>query len=505
MANLIQIKRSLNTSAPGSLANGELAFTANGDVLYVGSNSTVVAIGGKRVPGTLTANQALVANATSYLDAIKVANATIDKIYANGAHGTTDQLLTSNSTGGLFWAPPAATNLDALTDVAVSSATTGQILISNSSGIFRNKSLSGDITVDADGVVSISADSVALGTDTTGNYVATITAGNGLSGSVSTEGSTPTLAVVANSGIASNSTGVFVVAGNGIASNSSGVHVVANTGVVSNSTGVHIGQSVGTTDNVTFNDVTINGNTTIGSSSADVLIVNGQLSSNIIPSANITYSLGNNTLRFANIFAQNTHSEYLYIDKDVTVSGNLTISGSLVTINVATLSVTDSLIQLASNNTTTDSLDIGFFGNYQVGGGAHEHAGLFRDASTDTFKLFKGLQDVPTTTVDTSGTGYTQASLEAYFNSGAFVANSSAVTVTANSTVAVTITANSLSLSNPLVGTSGGTGLASYTAEDILVANSSNGFRKLALGTDGFVLQSNGSALIYSTLDGGTF
>ena len=83
MANLIQIKRSLNTSTPGSLANGELAFTANGDVLYVGSNSTVVAIGGKRVPGTLTANQALVANATSYLDAIKVANATLDKVYAN--------------------------------------------------------------------------------------------------------------------------------------------------------------------------------------------------------------------------------------------------------------------------------------------------------------------------------------------------------------------------------------------------------------------------------------
>jgi len=560
MANLIQIKRSLNTSAPGSLANGELAFTANGDVLYIGSNSTVVAIGGKRVPGTLTANQALVANATSYLDAIKVANATIDKVYANGTFGTAGQVLTSNSTGGVFFAAPV-TNLDGLSDVEVTSASAGQVLISNSTGFFRNKSLSGDITIDSDGLVSIAADSVALGTDTTGNYVATITAGSGLSGNATTEGSAVTIAVVAGGGIVSNSTGVFantdnttlelsggviqvkddgialgtkttgnyvatitagnglsgnatsegsaptiaVVAGNGIASNSTGVHVVANTGVVSNSTGVFIGQAVGTTDNVTFNDITINGNTTIGSSSADVLVINGQLSSNIIPSANITYSLGNNTLRFLEVHAQNTHTENLYVDKDVSISGNLVVSGSLVTINVATLAVTDSLIQLASNNTTSDTLDIGFFGNYQVGGGAHEHAGLFRDASTDTFKLFKGLQDAPTTTVDVSGTGYTQASLEAYFNSGAFVANSSAVTVTANSTVAVTITANSLSLSTPLVGGSGGTGLASYTAEDILVANSTNGFRKLALGTDGHVLQSNGTALIYSTLDGGTF
>jgi len=119
--------------------------------------------------------------------------------------------------------------------------------------------------------------------------------------------------------------------------------------------------------------------------------------------------------------------------------------------------------------------------------------------------LFKGLTVAPTTTIDVSGAGYTKASLEAFFDSGAFVANSSAVTLTANSTVAVTMTANSLTLTTALGGTSGGTGLNSYTAEDILVANSTNGFRKLALGTNGLVLQSNGTALIYSSLDGGTF
>jgi hypothetical protein len=504
MANLIQIKRSLNTATPASLANGELAFTANGDVLYVGSNSTVVAIGGKRTPGTLTANQALVANATSYIDSIKVANATIDKIYANGAHGTDEQLLTSNSTGGLFWAAPAVIDLDDLSDVAVSSASAGQILISNSTGIFRNLSLSGDITVDDAGVVAIAADSVALGTDTTGNYVATITAGNGLSGNVASEGSTPTLAVVAGSGIASNSTGVFVVAGDGIASNATGVHVVAGTGVVSNATGVHIGQAVGTTDNVTFNNVTINGNTAVGSNFSDVVSINAGVNTSILPTANVTYSLGNNTLRWSEIHAGNTHTTNLIVDTNAVINGNLTVSGSLVTINVATLSVTDSLIQLASNNDVSDTLDIGFFGNYNDGV-ANVHAGLFRDATSDTFKLFKGLEPQPTTTVNVSGTGYTQASLEAYLSSGALVSNSTAVTLTANSTVAVNMTANSLTLTTALVGTSGGTGLASYTAEDILVANSSNGFRKLTLGTDGHVLQSNGTALIYSTLDGGTF
>ena len=85
------------------------------------------------------------------------------------------------------------------------------------------------------------------------------------------------------------------------------------------------------------------------------------------------------------------------------------------------------------------------------------------------------------------------------------VTNTTAVTVTANSSFAVNIVANTLSLSTALPGTSGGTGLNSYTAEDILVANSSNGFRKLGLGTSGYVLQSNGSALVYDVLDGGSF
>lgn len=665
--NLIQIKRSLTTAQPVSLANGELAYTANGDVLYVGSNGTIQAIGGARTPGTLTANQALVANATGWLDSVKAANlvtekvyangefgtagyvlasggtgsnaywvstgtlavspggtntqiqfndsgvlaasagftfdkdsntlnvsntitvganvtlttdtltvpaasitnASITKVYANGAHGTDGQLLYSNSTGGLYWGAVSSsvTELDDLTDVAVATPSAGQILVSNSTGVFRNVSLSGDITVDADGVVSIAADSVALGTDTSGNYVATITAGNGLSGNATSEGSTPTIAVVAGSGIASNSTGV---------------HVVAGTGVVSNATGVHIGQAVGTTDNVTFNDVAVNGNTvlgsdtsdvvtftgrvntsivpaanvtydlgstalrwkdlylsgssiilgdatisstsgtlstgntstsdlsvtgntTLGSDGSDVVLFNAVVGSNIMPSANATYSFGNNTSRWFELHAANVHSEYGYFDKDVSISGNLSITGTLTTVNANNLTVTDSLIQLASDNISADLLDIGLYGNYNGDGGDHEHTGFFRDATDGKWKLFKDLTTPPTTTVDTSNATYATATMVAYLESGGLQTNSTAVAITANSTVSVSITANSIILTTPLSGNSGGTGLASYTAEDILVANSTNGFNKLSLGSDGYILQSNGTALVYATLDGGTF
>ena len=65
-------------------------------------------------------------------------------------------------------------------------------------------SLTGDVTgsatfTSAGDTASISttvaANSVALGTDTTGNYVATITAGTGISGASSSEGGTPTIAL----------------------------------------------------------------------------------------------------------------------------------------------------------------------------------------------------------------------------------------------------------------------------------------------------------------------
>ncbi len=173
--------------------------------------------------------------------------------------------------------------------------------------------------------------------------------------------------------------------------------------------------------------------------------------------------------------------------------------------NVESYIITDPLIQLASNNTNTDLLDIGFFGNYNTGGGAHEHTGLFRDASDGVYKLFDGLQVTPTTFVDTANNTYNQATLKAYLESGALVSNATNLNITATGSLAVALVANTLSLSTALPATSGGTGYKTYAVGDILTADSSTSLSKLALGGSGYVLQSNGSALVYGTLDGGTF
>ncbi len=105
----------------------------------------------------------------------------------------------------------------------------------------------------------------------------------------------------------------------------------------------------------------------------------------------------------------------LQVDGNATITGNLTVNGTQTVVNSTTTSVTDSLFELANSNTSSDTLDIGFYGNYDDGlsdGGASEYTGLFRDASDSTWKLFDGLEAEPTTTVNTTGTGYTLADLQ---------------------------------------------------------------------------------------------
>jgi hypothetical protein len=104
------------------------------------------------------------------------------------------------------------------------------------------------------------------------------------------------------------------------------------------------------------------------------------------------------------------------VDGSLTVTGNFTVNGEQTIIDSTTQSVTDSMIELASGNTTSDTLDVGIYGNYNDGlsgeGDVSEYTGLFRDASDSTWKLYDGLEVEPTTTVNTSGSGFTLADLK---------------------------------------------------------------------------------------------
>jgi len=102
---------------------------------------------------------------------------------------------------------------------------------------------------------------------------------------------------------------------------------------------------------------------------------------------------------------------------DITASGDLTVSGTLTTLDVTNLVIEDPLIKLAKNNNTTDVVDIGLYGLYDDTGSQDVYTGLFRDASDDKWHLFKLLQVEPTTTVNLGGAGYAQDTLVAALES----------------------------------------------------------------------------------------
>ena len=105
----------------------------------------------------------------------------------------------------------------------LANATAGQVLLgTTTTGVVTATTISGDITIDGGGVASISANSVALGTDTTGNYMSDLTQGTGVTITHTPgEGSNATIAIGQAVGTSASvtfgqvtTTGDFVVGGN---------------------------------------------------------------------------------------------------------------------------------------------------------------------------------------------------------------------------------------------------------------------------------------------------
>ena len=142
MATTIQIKRSTGTSAPGSLAAGELGVTFGtgtasnlGDRLFIGDGSNVDVIGGKffsdmldHTQGTLTASSALTADSNSAIDDLIVGN-----------HATTGGSIelkegTNNGTHHVQLKAPNALGANLALTLPSADGNSGEILKTNGSG-----------------------------------------------------------------------------------------------------------------------------------------------------------------------------------------------------------------------------------------------------------------------------------------------------------------------------------------------------------------------------------
>lgn len=513
MANKIQIKRSVANATVTGLSNGELAFTQAGNTLHIGlpDGSGTLRIGGAQYPGTLTNSHALVANSTGAIDKIIVANLQPTSVYANGSLGTAGQVLVSNGSTVYWGTGTSGANTEVqFNDSGVSNGTPAFTFNKSTNTLFVSNSITASI--------ANLTGNVASSNTTTGTL--TIAGGVGVNGrinatdiAVGNDTVYATLNSTTYTGSANNASYLGGVIAASYVQNTdsrtlSGNLTFTGTNFVVTGTSANISSNVEITA-----DLNVTGSTKLGNNfGTDIVSLVATVNTEITPSANVTYDLGRPGLRWDNVYSNNITALTANIAGNLSVGGNVYVTGNVFALNVQTLSISDPLIHLAANNEDSDLLDIGFVGHYSDDAGVTKrHAGLFRDASdSGIFKLFNNLVQADldvgnTVIINTAAASYVIATLNAFIDTGSFLTNTSHVVITANSTVNVSIYANNLTLSNPLEGNSGGTGLSTISNNSILVGNSTNGYNALTLGTDGYVLQSNGTALVYDILDGGTF
>jgi hypothetical protein len=197
--------------------------------------------------------------------------------------------------------------------------------------------------------------------------------------------------------------------------------------------------------------------------------------------AGLTSTVGTNSVTFDvdnTVVRANTPSLTQTIDGNIIISGNLSILGTSTTYNVETLTVEDSLIALGKNN-ASDAVDIGFYGHYN--NGADRHAGLMRHAGDGFFYLFDNYNVEPTgNVINVSDGSFRQANLKSNLISQ--WANAAVLQVgTLN--VAGATTLKSLSLTDDLTVSNGGTGASSFTAGAIIIGDGTNPLSTLANST----------------------
>lgn len=156
---------------------------------------------------------------------------------------------------------------------------------------------------------------------------------------------------------------------------------------------------------------------------SDIIISDGGGANSYIQSANYVVENGGNigsvNDKDAISIAANGNVTF---SQSVSITNDLTVGGTLFTLDTESLVVSDPLLHLGSGN-PSDINDLGFFGEFDDSS-VETYCGLFRDATDGKFHLFTDLTQKPTTTVNKSGNGYTVSTLVANLEGNASTATS---------------------------------------------------------------------------------
>ena len=299
--------------------DGELSYNPSTDILTVSGEvdaasidvgSTGIDIAGS-TSGTVTLVTASIAGTTTI-----TLPATTGTVVTTGDSGTVTSTMIADNT-----IVNADINASAAIDFSkLAALTAGNILVGNASNVATSVTASGDVTISNTGafsVNSVQANSVALGNDTTGNYVASITAGAGLTGTATGEGSTPTLDVGAGEGISVNADNVQI---------KNAANFSNNTVLKWDNTNEQFVNSIITDDGST---VVVTGNLTVNGTTTTVNTTNTVVSDTLLELANGTTAA---TSDAGLIIERGTTGDNVFIGfdegVDLFVAGTTTITGS---------------------------------------------------------------------------------------------------------------------------------------------------------------------------------
>jgi len=405
MSTLVQIKRSTANTTPGSLLEGELAYSYVSNVMFIGDTANgVMNIGGQYY--------------TNLIDNASAANgaSTFMRRYANGrvqlaqgdilvAPTANSHIATKEYVDTVALGSVALDNLTDVTVVGVAADQNNRLLIGQANGQYVTTGVSGNVSLSNTGVFTIGADQVTNAMLV--NDAVTVTAGAGLAGGGSVAlGSTITLDVVAGDGIANTgdviavdstvvrTSGTQTINGNKTFANTinfdQGINVTGNIYLNGNTTFINVA-TLNVTDPLIYlgSNNTINDTVDIGfvaSKNSGALVTHTGLArdasdatwylfdnlpdpgheGNIIDFANTTYAL----LR-ANLDAQSANVNALTVDNSLLVTGDATANTIKLTQNAIKNSDGNTLIHFNGANVrlpnTSGALDV-YSGELRVQG-----------------------------------------------------------------------------------------------------------------------------------------
>lgn len=504
MAKLTRMKiltTGANTSVPGNLKTGELAYSYEqsekgqgqaGERLYIGSGtessgiaSSLDIIGGKyftqmldHAHGELTASSALIVGADSKVDRLNVDNLRLD-----------GNSLTSTNTNG---------------DIIVDPTGTGKLVLHN---VYINGT--------TDSLEEFIYDTVG----------GAVTGGTGITVTNSDSGNTSTVSIT-NTGVTAGSYGsttkipTFTV-------NAQGQLTVA--GEENIATALTVDGDSGSADvDLLVDDLQILGTTneietvvTKPGTPGDEVRVTIGLPDDVTIGDALTVtgaaSVGGNFSVDGNVTLGNATSDTVATTGNLTVGGDLTVNGTTTSVNSTVISLDDPVLVLADNSgTTVDGIDRGI--RFKYGDGSATKEGFFGfDHQTERFVFtkdedFSGGEDASspwhdaqfggvyagdvTVGVSTNNTITTTA--------GNLVLDSFSGTIDINDNVDIS---GSLVLGTDLAVAHGGTGISSFTGNGVFISNGAGTAISFLTGTEGDIIQfnSSGNPISSDIIDGGTY